>query len=372
VDARPSRRDVTILRDAIVVGAGIGGAAAALLLANTGARVTLLEHVEEQDAVGAGILLQPNGLGVLYGLALGDELRRRACVGRQIDLADGRGRTLLSSAVPDFGGGYDHVLVLRRSHLQATLLDAVAREPRITCRFGWDATSVSRDGSVTAATPAGTATVRADLVIGADGLHSRARESGDFAATIWPGITYLRGLAAPKPMSTMTEYWTSLGIFGAGPVDDALYFYASTQAPPLADALARRDMVALRTAWAEACPVAAEAFAGVAEFGHLLVNQATRVDCARWVDGRLVLLGDAAHAMAPNVGQGANSALVDAAVLADALTIAPDLGEALRAYEVRRRPAVRRVQDASGILGRPARSAAWRCAGRETISCEWC
>jgi 2-polyprenyl-6-methoxyphenol hydroxylase-like FAD-dependent oxidoreductase len=100
------------------------------------------------------------------------------------------------------------------------------------------------------------------------------------------------------------------------------------------------------------CAAAGEAFAGVDGIDDLLVNQVTRVDCARWWDGRLVLLGDAAHAMAPNLGQGANSALVDAVVLADALGAEADVPTALAAYDARRRRAVRRVQDAAAVLAR--------------------
>jgi 2-polyprenyl-6-methoxyphenol hydroxylase-like FAD-dependent oxidoreductase len=75
------------------------------------------------------------------------------------------------------------------------------------------------------------------------------------------------------------------------------------------------------------------------------------VQCARWSDGRVVLVGDAAHAMAPNLGQGANSALVDAAVLLDALRRADDVPSALAMYEARRRPAVERVMRLSARLG---------------------
>jgi 2-polyprenyl-6-methoxyphenol hydroxylase-like FAD-dependent oxidoreductase len=88
---------------------------------------------------------------------------------------------------------------------------------------------------------------------------------------------------------------------------------------------------------------------------ELLVNQVVRVDCKRWADGRLVLLGDAAHAMAPNLGQGANSAIVDAAVLAAELAAAQPLPQALRRYAARRRPAVGWVQDAADRLGRLSR-----------------
>jgi 2-polyprenyl-6-methoxyphenol hydroxylase-like FAD-dependent oxidoreductase len=84
------------------------------------------------------------------------------------------------------------------------------------------------------------------------------------------------------------------------------------------------------------------------------VHEVLRVDCARWCDGRLALLGDAAHAMAPNLGQGANSALVDAAVLLDELRRSATPDGALAAYDARRRPAVRRVAETAARLGRLA------------------
>jgi 2-polyprenyl-6-methoxyphenol hydroxylase-like FAD-dependent oxidoreductase len=90
----------------------------------------------------------------------------------------------------------------------------------------------------------------------------------------------------------------------------------------------------------------------VSSFDDLLINTVRRVDCRRWFSGRLVLLGDAAHAMAPNLGQGANSALVDGVVLAEELAGAWSLADALARYDKRRRRLARRVQTMAGILQR--------------------
>ncbi len=366
MDARAARRDVT---HALVAGAGIGGTATALCLANAGMRVTLCERVVEPRAAGAGILLQPNGLAVLYGLGLRDALRARAAVGRVVTVADGHGRRIATTVIPDFGGGFDHALIVRRGHLQGVLLDAVAAHGRITTRFGWEVASATSDGRTTLQRDGAVETVTADLVVGADGVGSRVRDGGRFDTTVTPGFLYVRGLVPPLDVEVMTEFWTALGIFGAGPVDDGLYFYASTAAPPLAKAIAARDLGALRAAWAEACPLAADVFARVERFDDLLINRATRIDCGSWSDGRLVLVGDAVHAMAPNVGQGANSALVDAVVLADALAAHADTDGALAAYQARRRGPVRRVQDAAALLGRIGElRASWVRWGRDNLT----
>jgi 2-polyprenyl-6-methoxyphenol hydroxylase-like FAD-dependent oxidoreductase len=90
----------------------------------------------------------------------------------------------------------------------------------------------------------------------------------------------------------------------------------------------------------------------VSSFDDLLVNTVSRVDCGRWFSGRLVLLGDAAHAMPPNLGAGANSALVDGVVLAEELASAASVMDALVAYDKRRRPLARRVQKTAAMLQR--------------------
>jgi hypothetical protein len=119
-----------------------------------------------------------------------------------------------------------------------------------------------------------------------------------------------------------------------------------------ADAVSRRDLGAFRQEWRRVLPTAADLLERVSSFDDLLVNTVSRVDCRRWFSGRLVLLGDAAHAMPPNLGQGANSALVDGVILAEELTSAASVENALVAYDKRRRPLARRVQKTAEMLQR--------------------
>jgi 2-polyprenyl-6-methoxyphenol hydroxylase-like FAD-dependent oxidoreductase len=207
------------------------------------------------------------------------------------------------------------------------------------------------DGTLDAAAPEGVDTVRADLVIGADGVHSRVRQGGAFGARVGaPGIPYVRAIV-PEGLARGEEAWTAAGLFGSFPVPGGTYLYASAGTAACAAAAEAADLEAFRAIWARAYAPAGAMFTSLSSWHDLIVTRVVRVDCDRWVDGRLVLLGDAAHAMAPNLGQGGNSALVDAAVLVDELRRGPDLPSALQAWQVRRQPKVRAVADLSGRLG---------------------
>lgn len=329
----------------VVVGAGIGGMAAALLVARTGASVTLLERVAEPAAVGAGLLLQPNGLAVLDGLGLRPALDEAGHPIKAADVRRADGRLLLHAPIRDHGPGLDHALAVRRSELHQLLHDAITRSGRITTRLGAEVASVDPAGHVHLAGAGPSLT--GDLVVGADGVRSVVRAAGNFGAVVTStGATYVRAIVAGTDHGLHGEYWTRLGLFGGAPLGDGTtYFYAAAHAPPVAAAIARRDLPALRALWAEELPAADSLLGAVATYDDLLVNDVARVDVERWSHGASVLLGDAAHAMSPTLGQGANSALVDAAVLADELDQDGPVADALARYERRRRTAVRKVQD---------------------------
>jgi len=328
-----------------VCGGATGGCAASLLLARAGATVTLVERVAEPKAIGAGIAIAENGLAVLESLGLDGAMSVASPV-TNVRIVDAGGRTLLAPR-----GEPPRAMMLRRSTLQGILLSAVANQPRITRRFGTEVVKATPAGQVTLRDRDGESTLQADLVIGADGVHSRVRDGGSFGARVrGMGIRYVRMLV-DADVATGTEAWTPAGVFGAFAVDGGTYAFASCGTPECSSALDARDLTAFRKAWSRAYPASSPILAGLARFEDLIQNEVIRVDCDRWSDGKLVLLGDAAHAMAPNLGQGANSALVDAAVLLGELRQCESFADGLAAYEKRRKNAVRRVADASSRLG---------------------
>lgn len=333
----------------VVVGGATGGAAAALLLARAGARVTLLEKVARPQAVGAGIAIAENGLAVIESLGLGPAIAAVSVPLSAVRIVDARGRVLFAPPRPD-----PVVRMMRRSALQSVLLDALEAEPLVECRFGVEVTDVTPQGDVIARAGGNAVRFHADLVVGADGFHSQVRARGGFAARVGgSGITYVRALVAAG-LATGVEAWTPAGLFGSFPVPDGTYVYASARSPLCRQAADHADLASFRAAWARVYPASAPILDAVRRWDDLLVNRVWTVQCRRWANGRLVLLGDAAHAMPPNLGQGANSALVDAAVLLDELRRHGDVPSALAAYQARRQPAVRRVSSASARLGRLA------------------
>ncbi len=356
---QPGAGVVTALTHAAVVGAGIGGLAAALALSRVAGRVTLLERREQPTEVGAALALQANGLAVLDELGVRSGVER---IGSRIDrmwIRNAAGTPLLTAVVPDFGDGLDHAMAVRRTRLHQLLLDAVLAEGSIETRFGCTLLRAEPTGELVVHTssdgggPHGTAHLRVDLVVGADGANSAVRSTGGFPTRISTGSRYVRAIVDASSDSGFEEHWTSLGSFGhvaIDPTGTATYFWAAAHAPQVADAVSDRDLDALADAWEQVLPLAGPLLRKVGTFDELLVNTVRRVDCRRWRSGRLVLLGDAAHAMAPNLGQGANSALVDAVVLAACLGAEETISAALQLYDRRRRPVVRRIQNIAGML----------------------
>jgi 2-polyprenyl-6-methoxyphenol hydroxylase-like FAD-dependent oxidoreductase len=171
------------------------------------------------------------------------------------------------------------------------------------------------------------------------------RSTGGFRSRVSLGSSYVRTIVRGRASPWFEEYWTPLGSFGHAPLGgDLVYFWAAAHEAGAADAVARGDLGAFSQEWRRVLPAAADLLERVSSFDDLLVNTVRSVACWRWFSGRLVLLGDAAHAMPPNLGQGANSALVDSLVLAEELARAPSVMDALVGYDKRRRPLARRLQ----------------------------
>lgn len=324
---------------AIVVGGGIGGMAAALALHGRGWSVEVLEQAPEITAVGAGISLWSNALRALDALGVGAAVRGQSIDGTSAGIRDTRGRWLSRTDIAALRERFGTPVILHRAVLLDILRSAL---PAGVLRTGVSVREARTDGTVVHS--AGTST--ADLVVGADGLRSVVRRAvcGDIEPR-YAGYTAWRAVVElADPPTDFGETWGRGARFGIAPLKDGrLYWFAVDNAAEHAPG--GLDAVRARFGdWHDPIP----ALLAAADPDTVLHNDIYDLPALpTFTAGRIALLGDAAHAMTPNLGQGGCQALEDAVVLARHAAD-PD---GLTRYDHERRPRTHMITRRSGQLG---------------------
>jgi 2-polyprenyl-6-methoxyphenol hydroxylase-like FAD-dependent oxidoreductase len=339
-----------------IVGAGPAGLTCAINGVTLGLDVTIFERAENFQRIGGGIALQSNGLRVLQKLELLPALRSfiYPCSAFVLELS---GKREVVSNYRTLDIPHNSFSVLLRYDLQDCLLTA-ARQKGVPILFGHRCVGVELRNNKAVLLFVDESDQEFDVVIGADGVHSSVRESlgwqGEPKAA---GEAYLRGVAnTTTGESVAREIWGIDGRrFGMCPLPtDKTYFYCSVPKGKWADILANR-LRAWIDGWQPYGGKVIMVLERVPDWRRVNYDEPQEIRLKRWSYPPVFLIGDAAHGMTPDYGQGANCAMVDALVLSTLLTRAfhdgLDLEEIGRVYESIRRAFVTRIQNASARLG---------------------
>lgn len=339
---------------ALVVGAGIGGLTAAIALQRAGVEAVVLERASELREAGAGLLLGANAMKVLDRLRLGEAVREVGAPTVVGGILSRRGEVLVSLSDDLVTGlvGAESFAV-HRADLQAVLLGALG-EDRV--RLDAELAGFAQDGGGVSAFLSDGGERRADLLVGADGLYSRVRdELHGYRKPVYAGYTAWRGVVAYPdellPGGGGFESWGRGTRFGCARMGGGRMYWFATRNAPEGDGPAghRRALLELFRGWHAPVP---DLIAATPERDIRRDDIYDREPVKRWGAGRVTLLGDAAHPMTPNLGQGACQAIEDALVLARCLRERAGVEAALRLYEDRRAGRTAAIVRLSRRMGR--------------------
>ncbi|MEV8373932.1 FAD-dependent monooxygenase [Kribbella sp. NPDC056861] len=323
------------MRTAIVVGAGIGGVTAAVALEQCGWQVTVLERAPELGEVGAGISVWPAALAVLDELGV-EGVARAARLGSGAGMRRADGRWVVDASAL----GVELPVMIHRAELHRLISERLGSA--VTIHTGTTVSGLTQDADGVTVL-AGDTQYRAELVVAADGIRSVVRGLlyPQYKGARYSGYTAYRGIAEVETLDDGGETWGRGQRFGfAKLVDGRYYWYATANRPAGSESDDVRERFA---GWHDPIPALIAGSSGVLR--NDIYDLTTPL--VPFVQGRVLLLGDAAHAMTPNLGRGACSAIEDAGALARVLR----RGDELSAYDAERRPATTKLVKRSRQVG---------------------
>ena len=345
-----------------MIGAGIGGLAAASLLLKRGFEVTVFEQASAFARVGAGIQQSPNVMKVHRGLGIEKRLREvafapRTSLNREAVTGDTTNEFPLGREVEErYGAPF---LAMHRGDLHEALADLVPGE---NLRLGYKLKSIDQDGRTVRLAFENGETVKLDAVVAADGVHSLVRdyvsgpEQPKFTGRVAYRTTFPVSLLKDVDIGgSRTKWWGAdrhIVIYYTTAARNEVYFTTST--PEKADWMTREswstkgDLEELKEAFKTFHPDVRNLIAAAPEVHKWGIFE--RDPLPNWTRGRITLLGDACHPMTPYMASGAAMALEDAVILARALDSFEGSGieTAFQAYEATRKPRTSDVQAGSG------------------------
>ena len=341
--------------DVAVVGAGGGGAVLALALAKQGIDTVVLDQAPGPPKGLRGEILQPNGQQVLDRLGVLQSLPADATRAvRVFHFCRAGGTRLCSIDYGDLPPPYNRAIVTLPNVAHHAIVEAVQQHENATLRYGTSFTGLLWEGrqvvGLSTHGPDGTTTIRAKIVVGADGAFSKVREALKIPADLYlyPDGYLIAILESEEPVSESFYYVghkTILGIFPA--TGNKVYLFYMIPKDSM-EAVKQQGIAALQEQWSQIAPQFSQLFRCLRDWSQTAYMPTGRVRTPTWVADGAVLIGDAAHAMNPHASQGRMQAMVDAMALSDLLPSCladHDYSAArLKEFERVRRPQVTMLQ----------------------------
>ncbi|MGW5385895.1 FAD-dependent monooxygenase [Nocardia sp. NPDC003963] len=336
-------------RRAVIVGAGIAGLTAAIALRARGWQVEVLERATAVEPAGSGLSLWPNGLRGLDMIGIGTEVREQSLAATEGGMRDTAGRWLARTDIGELRDRYGDLVVIHRTRLSEILHAALGTGAHFGCAV--DAVEFTERGVLVRHSAGST---EADLVLGADGINSTVR------AALWPrarppvyaGYTAWRTIVTPsEPVASGGETLGRGQRVGIAPLRDGRVYLFATANLPAGQRFPGNELGEVRRrfgSWHDPIPALLAAVDPETVLRHDIYELPT---LPTYVRSSAVLLGDAAHAMTPNLGQGANLAIEDAVTLAALLDRISDIPTALAEYDRVRRVRIRPLARISHRMG---------------------
>ncbi len=333
----------------LIVGGGIAGLTLATALHRQGCKVELIERNTAWHDAGAGIAVQANGLRALRSLGLSEAIERAGAPLRHWQFCDPHGAVLCSIDLQEVWGHVGQCIGIERAKLQEVLLDGAAAVP---IRLGTSITCLTQSERRVAVKFTDGSAGEYDLLVGADGIASTVRELALGRTPLQSaGHVGWRSLVPRRPRALQhLQFFLGDGcFFGLCPVANGAYGFGHVNDPTIRDQVQGR-LQRLRARFAEFGRSVPEYLAALDRDEQIHCSTIQWIDQDQWHAGRVLLIGDAAHASSPILGQGGCLAMEDALVLAEILQAGHSISDALSAYESRRKPRVKWIQQQSLAL----------------------
>ena len=333
-------------RHAEIVGAGFAGLTAACALAQRGWSVRVHERADRLRTTGAGIYIYENGLRVLEAVGAYAAAVHGAPFAHTREVRDDRNRVISTHRWQ----GSRVFSVVRQTVINALAESATLSGAEIVTNS--EAVSASPDGTLTLADGS---TRKADLIVAADGANSRLRDKLKLVARrkyLVDGCTRLLIDKTPEEMgadgATTVEYWSGSRRVLYTPCSETEVYIALTMLDSDEEA---KEIPVNREAWKRWFPHLEPLIGRIRAAGRY--DRFEYIKLKSWSSGRVAIIGDAAHALPPNIGQGGGCAMMNALALSVHLDREPNIVVALKAWERTERPITDHTQRVSLMLGWP-------------------